>query len=127
MTLDAGVVGMHVVEAARIENGRAHGMVNVRAARTVTPFAADIPFADAFGGDVIIHRVTAVAQRSGWSLEIVRRIKRCPPIGIVGYEIPFPLPVRDIPLRRLWEIIIIDLCKVALFPAAAVNKRDVVL
>ena len=43
MTLDAGIVGMDIVEAGSgLRMCRAHRMVNVRAARTVTPFAADI-------------------------------------------------------------------------------------
>src|SRR5271156_730188 len=119
MTLHAGIVGMHVVKAARIENGRAHRMVDVRAAWTVTPLAADIPLANGFGGDVIVHRVTAVAKRSGWPFEIVRRIEPRPPVSIIGHEVSFPLRVRDIPLRRLRKVIIPDLGEVALLPAAA--------
>ena len=64
MTLDARVIGMDIVEAARIEDIVARRAGDVCAAGSVALFAADIPFADGFGRDVVVHRMAAVAERS---------------------------------------------------------------
>ena len=55
MTLDADIVGPHIVEAGGIEDVVARRLVNVRASRAVAPFAADIPFADRFRRDIVVH------------------------------------------------------------------------
>jgi len=43
MALDAGVTGVDVIEARRIENIVADRLLTMRLTRTVTPFASDIP------------------------------------------------------------------------------------
>ena len=55
MTLNASVVRMDVVEASRVEDRATRFLRHVGAARTVTPFATDVPFADGFGRDVVVH------------------------------------------------------------------------
>ena len=70
--------------------------------------------------------MAAVAKRPSRTLEVVRRVKRRPPVGVVRHEITPPLFVRDVPLRRLRIIVVADLGEVALLPAAAVDERDVV-
>ena len=102
MTLDARIAGTHIAEAGRIEDGLAHWPVHMLAARSVAFLAADVPFADFFGRDVVIDRMAAVAQRPGRTFEIVRRVQRGPPIGGVRHEVVLPHFVRDIPLGRLW-------------------------
>src|SRR5580704_12124999 len=127
VTLDAGVAGVHVVEAGRVEDGARHRALDMRAAWPVAFLATDIPFAYLLGSNVVVDRMTAVAQRAGRPLEIVGWIKRRPPVGAVADEILLPHLVRDVPLRRLWEIIVADLGEVALLPAAAVDECDIVL
>ena len=70
--------------------------------------------------------MAAVAERSSRALEIVRRIKRCPPVGVVGYEISSPHFVRDVPLRRLRKIIVADFREIPLLPPAAIDEGDIV-
>ena len=71
MTLDTGVVGVHIAEAGRVEDGGTHRMLNVGAARPVALLAADVPFTDGFGRDVIVHRMAAIAERTSRALEII--------------------------------------------------------
>src|ERR1700733_7512049 len=68
-----------------------------------------------------------VAERAGRPLGIVGRIERNPPIRAVGNEIVSPDFVRDIPLRRQWEIVIANLLEVTLLPLAAIYEGDIVL
>ena len=127
VTLDADVVGVHIIRSAPGLRMLARvGLGNMLAARTVAPLAADVPFGDRFGRDVVVHRMAAVAKRPGRPLEIVRRIKRRPPVGRVRHEIGPPHLVRDVPLRGLREIVVADLREISLLPAAAIDERDVV-
>src|SRR4029077_1150083 len=123
MTLDAGVVGVHIAEAGRVEDGGTHRMLDVGAARPVALLAADVPFTDGFGRDVIVHRMAAIAERTSRALEIIWRIKRGPPIGTVRYEISLPHAVCDIPLRRLREVVVADLGEISLLPACRRRTR----
>ena len=74
MALDAGVAGVHVIEARRIEDIVADRLFAMRLARAVTSLAADIPLSDGLLVDVVVHGMTAVAERSRGPLEIVGRI-----------------------------------------------------
>src|SRR5579863_654598 len=71
VTLDAGVVGVDIAEARRVEDVVAHRLLDMRLAGAMTFFAADIPFRDRPGRDIEIDGVAAVAERSGRALEIV--------------------------------------------------------
>jgi len=90
MTLNAGVVRVHVVEAGRIEDVVAGRVGHMRFTGAVTFLAADVPLGWGLGGDVEVHGVTAVAQRSSRPLEIVRRVKRSPPVRAVGDKVGPP-------------------------------------
>src|SRR5689334_6839645 len=61
MALDAGIVGMHVVEPRRVDDGLAYRIFHVLAAGSVTTFTADIPLGRGLGVDIIVHRVAAIA------------------------------------------------------------------
>src|SRR4051812_49153639 len=106
MTLDAGVVGMDIIQTSRIEDGGARLGLHMFAARAMAALAADVPFGDGLLLDVVFHRVTAVAERAGGAHEIVGWIERRPPIRALGGEIGPPYFVGHIPLRRLGIIII---------------------
>src|SRR6516164_4441647 len=106
MTLNAGVVRVHVVEAGRIEYIVAGRVRHMRFAGAVTFLAADVPLGWGLGGDVEIHGVTAVAQRGGRPLEIVGRVKRSPPVRAVRYKVGPPQLMSDIPLSRVNEVIV---------------------
>ena len=90
MTLNAGVVRVHLVEAGRIEYVVAGRVRHMRFTGAVTFLAADVPLGWGLGGDVEINGVTTVAQWSSRTLEIVRRIKRSPPVGAVGDKVGPP-------------------------------------
>src|SRR5271156_3886049 len=122
MTLDAGVAGVHVIEARRIENIVAGRLFGMGLTRTVTPFAPNIPLGDGLRVDVVIHGMTAVAERPRGPLEIVRRIERRPPIGAVGDEIAAPALMGDVPLSGQRKVIIANFFEVPLLPPAAVNQ-----
>src|SRR5665213_1586343 len=55
VALDAGVAGVDIVEAPRVENGVANRLFDMRLAWAVTSLAADIPLGDGLGVDVVIH------------------------------------------------------------------------
>ena len=55
MTLDAHIVGPHIVEACGIEDVVPRQLGNMRASRAMAPLTADIPFADRFRRDIVIY------------------------------------------------------------------------
>jgi hypothetical protein len=83
----------------------------MRFARSMTPLAADIPFGNGLGCDIEVHGMATVAERSGRALEIVRRVKRGPPVGAIGYKIGSPHLVRDIPLGGKHKVVVPTLLK----------------
>ena len=70
MALNAGVVGAHVVELARIYHVLAGWMRDVITTRTVTAFATYVPLRRGFCERVVVHRMTAVTKRAGWALHV---------------------------------------------------------
>src|SRR6202521_3752858 len=127
MALDASVIGFHIVHARGIENVAARGMFNMLAAWSVATLAADVPLKDAFGVNVVVDGVAAIACGAGGTLHIVWRIERFPPIRSFGYKVGTPNVVGDIPLRRLRKIVIADFCEVTLLPETAVDECYLVL
>src|SRR5580693_4178638 len=99
----------------------------MRAPGTVAALAADIPFRDLLGLDIVVHRVAAVACRSSRPLHVVRRIERFPPIASLWNKIRSPDFVGHVPLRGLGEIVIADFGEIALLPKAAIHKGDLLL
>jgi hypothetical protein len=89
--------------------------------------APDIPFSYLFGGEVIVDGVTAVAERPSGTLHLFSGIVSGPPVGSVLCIVSAPYFVGNIPLRGEYEIVVADLCEVALLPFAAVDERDIVL
>ena len=55
VALDADIVGMHVVEARGIEDVDSSRLGNMSASGAMTLLAADIPFADSLGRDIVVH------------------------------------------------------------------------
>ena len=68
VALNAGVRCPNEIEPCWIHDIRAAWIRRMFTSRAVAAFAADIPFGYGFGFDVVIDRVTAVAQRSRWTL-----------------------------------------------------------
>src|SRR2546429_2427565 len=97
------------------------------AARSVAAFTADVPLRYLACPNVVIHRMAAVAGRTGRALHIVRRIKRLPPIGSLRNKVRAPDMMGDVPLGRLRIIVIANSRKVPLLPDAPINQRDLVL
>jgi hypothetical protein len=60
------------------------GRGDVFTAGPVAAFAADVPFDDLLGVDVVTDRMAAVAGRSGGPSQVVGRIEGCPPVGAVS-------------------------------------------
>ena len=102
-------------------------ILDVLAARPVTPLTTDVPFRHRLVLHVVVHGMATVAERSCRALKIVRRVKCRPPIGAVGDKISPPDLVGDIPLGGEHEIVVADLLEVALLPAAAIDQRNIVL
>jgi hypothetical protein len=99
MTLDAGVAGAHIIETGRVENVARGWSRNVFAARSVTPLAADVPLGDRLGRNIVIHRMTPVAEGASRPLGVVGRIVGYPPIRAIWHEIRPPNLVGNVPLR----------------------------
>ena len=59
--MDTSVVRVHVVEPGRVHDGFPYRLGDVSAAWPVAAFAADVPFRNGLGADVVIHRMTTVA------------------------------------------------------------------
>ena len=127
MTLNARVAGLNVVHSRRVNDVVADRVGRMLASRPMAAFAADIPFHNLLGPDVVIHGVAAVAGRAGRPLHVVRRIKRLPPIRPFGDRIRLPGAVGDVPLGWLRIIVIPNPREVTLLPDAPVHQRDLVL
>src|SRR4051812_31266128 len=65
MAGDAGVVGLDVILARRIEDGLLDGIGDMGAAGAMTLLAADIPFLGLLGVQIEIDGMAAVAGGSG--------------------------------------------------------------
>src|SRR5450432_2264326 len=90
MALDAGVVRLDKIESGGVDDVSARRMRNVSAAGAVALFAADVPLGYAVVLDVIVHRMTPVAERSGGTFGVIGRIESGPPIGAVFHEVGTP-------------------------------------
>src|SRR5262249_24363655 len=102
-------------------------MRSVLAPLSVATFAANIPLRHLLGVSVISNGVTAVAQRSGRALVILRAIERYPPVRVVGDVVLAPLLVLHFPLCPQRKVVIPHLGEVALLPQTAVNQCDLIL
>ena len=89
----------------------------------MAPFAADVPFGDLFGVNVVADGVAAVARWAGRALHVVRRVQRRPPVPGIADEVFTPFSRTDFPLNGQREVVVADLGEVPLFPEAAVYER----
>jgi hypothetical protein len=71
--------------------------IHVRFAGPVTSLTAIVPFADDLGGDIVIHRMAALAKRADRVVEIVGRVQRAPGGAHLGRGLGI---VNHRPLRR---------------------------
>ncbi len=97
------------------------------AAGAMATLAAYVPLGHGFCFQVVVNRMTAVAERAGRPLEVIGRVKWHPPVRSIFDEIGSLDLVSDVPLSRKGKIVVSYLLEVALFPFAAVNECDVVL
>src|SRR5579863_3238202 len=125
MALNAGIDGGNRVEAGGIDDVAAVGALDVIASGSVAALAADVPFGDGLGLDVVVDGMAAVAQRAGGALHVVGGIVGHPPVRVIRNHIGAPDLVRDVPLRAERKIIVADFGEIALLPKAAVYQRDV--
>ena len=80
MAGDAGIVGPDVVFSRGVEDGPRPRIGHMGAARAMALLAADIPFRRRLGLDVVIDRMTTVAERACGALHVVVGIKSGPPV-----------------------------------------------
>jgi len=124
VALDAGVVGADKVEAVWVDYVFLGGMRDVQATGAVTFFAADVPLGDLAGVDVVVDGVAAVAERAGWALLVALAVERDPPVRSLLDVVWQPDFFLHVPLRGQDEVVVADLCEVALLPAAAVDEGN---
>src|ERR1700722_6386283 len=128
MALNAGVVRGYVVHLCRIEDVGACGMGDMFAARTVAAFAADVPFRDLLGVNIVANGMAAITGWACRSLHVVRRIEGCPPVGArIRDVILEPLLVVDVPLHGQRIVVVAYLREVALLPDTAVDESHLLL
>jgi hypothetical protein len=100
-------------------------MRNVLRTGPVAAFTAHIPLGDGFGVDVVVDRVTTIAERTSGTFGVVGWIDGSPPVCALFGEVRAPHLILDIPLRRQREIVGAFLLEIALLPLAAVDEGDV--
>ena len=61
MALDAGVIGLNVIQARRIDDVGSRGSGDVIASGAVALFAAHVPLRDGLGLGIVVHGVAAIA------------------------------------------------------------------
>ncbi len=126
VALDAGVIGLDGIHARGIENVSPSGVLDVFAAGAVAALAADVPFGNLFGVDVIADGVAAIAGGAGGALHVVWWIERLPPIRAFGDEIRTPHFMGDVPLSGLGKIVVADFREVTLLPETPIDERDLI-
>ena len=82
MTLNAGIVRAPGIEPRGVHNRGWHGPLNMFAARTMTFFAAHVPFCDLLRFHVVVYGVAAVASRPRRTFHVVGWIERDPPVRV---------------------------------------------
>src|SRR6202012_1533714 len=92
----------------------------------VTLLAADVPFGNLAGGEIVIDRVAAVAGGTGGAVGIGLAVVGCPPVGAVRDVIGQPLAMRDVPLRGERKGVATTVFEIALLKCAAVDERDLI-
>jgi hypothetical protein len=108
MALDTGIARSNIVHLCWIENIVPRWMGNVLAAGAMAPVAADVPFRDLLGVEVVVNGVAAIASWPCRPLHVVRKIKGCPPVGAcIGDVIFEPLLIADVPLRGERVVVIV--------------------
>jgi len=118
VALDTGVGGGDGVETRRVDDVFRERVSGVLAAGAVAPFAADIPFGDLVGADVVVDGVAAVAKRARGTLAVVVRIDGGPPVGFRADVVGKPLALREVPLHAERDVVVSLLDEVALLPEA---------
>src|SRR5580700_12352908 len=102
-------------------------MAHVSGAGAVAFFTAYIPFGHSLGLDVVVDRVAAVTKRPGWPLQVVRGIKRNPPVRVRCDHVSPPDVMGHIPLRPERIVVVTFFREVTLFPLATVHEGNIVL
>jgi len=125
VTLNAHVVGADRLELRGVHDRFGTLILNVLTSRTVTALAPNVPFRHRFGLDVVVDRMTPIAQGTRRPLHLVIGVHACPPVGARLRGIRAPRLVLDVPLRREDEVVVATFGEVALLPFAAVDERDV--
>ncbi len=100
-------------------------VADVQTTGAMTSLAADVPFGHGPRLDVVVHRVTAVTQRTRRPLHLVVGVDIRPPIGPGPRRIRPPRLVLHVPLGRKDKVVVANLREVALLPLAAVGERHV--
>ena len=127
VTLNAGITGRDVAHMLGINDIAARGMRDVLTAGAVATLAADIPFSDLLGVNVVANRMTSIAKRACRPVEVVTRIERCPPVAPRRRHVVLaPFLVYDLPLHGQGKIIITDFREITLLPDASVNEGNLI-
>src|SRR5271163_1792655 len=92
MALDAAVGCLNVTHSCWIQNVAASGMRDMLAAGAVAFLAANVPFCDLLGANVVVHGMAAVASGTSGSLHVVGRVVRHPPVGTIWTGGPDTVP-----------------------------------
>src|ERR1700744_6502287 len=92
----------------------------------MTLLAADVPFCDFAGGEVVVDRVAAVAGGPGGAVGVGLAVVGRPPVCAVRYVVGQPLAMLDVPLRGKREVVAAAFLEIALLPAAAVDEGDLI-
>ena len=98
-------------------------MSDMLAARSMTFFAADIPFGHLFGLHVVIDGMAAVTIGTGGPVKVARAIKRNPPIRSRFDVIWQPTLLRYVPLSRQWIIVVAPLGELSLLPSTPIDEH----
>src|SRR6185437_483214 len=122
VALDAVVVGCDIVHVRGIQDVAARRMGDMFASRPMAALATHIPFGHGVRFYVVVDCVTAVTGWPCWTVHVVGRIVRRPPV--FAHQIWHPLLMRDVPLCGQRIMLTADLGEIVLFPDAAVDKCD---
>ena len=93
---------------------------------SVAALAANIPFGDLMGVNVVVDGVAPVAERTGRALAVVVGVEGRPPIAFLsGHVVGKPFVLREVPLHTERDVIVPLLDEVTLLPQASVDERNV--
>src|SRR5581483_4241285 len=125
MALNTGIVRPDRIQPRRVDDVYTRWVRNVFTSRAVASLTTHVPFGDGFRFDVMVDRVTAIAERTCWALEVVQ-VDTAEPTN--RFHFSRSMDARSAvqcPVGQVGQSSCHDLLEIALLPPAPVHEGNI--